>query len=246
MTFLFFFAIVALVIGAPTAMWFKTWPDALLRWLPRVVGTDYIAQGQFRDAVVPRFRADGPPMEVRLAALGSWILGAMFVPGLLMGLIGLVMMGLGLVSIPGLILAARLFLLGRPLLLGEPGAAARARSLAQFARILNYVVLSICGVGLLSQVPDVLRHGLGSNALGLIALWLSVALYGGISLTHASLLDRAAKAIDDEGFAPEALAGLRIDAQGAAVMPHMSEETLDGMSEEMLEGMSEEERRRGR
>lgn len=242
MTFLFFFAIVALVIGAPTAMWFKTWPDALLRWLPRVVGTENIARGQFRDAVVPKFRSDGPPMEVRLAALGSWILGAMFVPGLLMGLIGLVMMGLGLVSIPGLILAARLFLLGRPLLLGEPGAAARARSLAQFARILNYVVLAVCSVGLMAQVPDVLRHGLASNAMGLVGLWLSVALYGGISLTHASLLDRAAKAIEEEGFAPQALAGVRIDAQGAAVMPRMSDE----MSEEMSEEMSDEERRRGR
>ena len=96
MFFFLSFLCVALVIGAPTAMWFKTWPDALLRWLPR---------GQFRDAVVPKFRADGPPMEVRFAALGSWVLGAMLVPGLLMGLLGLVMMGLGLVSIPGLILA---------------------------------------------------------------------------------------------------------------------------------------------
>ena len=227
------FLCVALVIGAPTAMWFKTWPDALLRWLPR---------GQFRDAAVPKFRADGPPMEVRLAALGSWILGAMFVPGLLMGLFGLVVMGLGLVSIPGLILAGRLFFLGRPLLLGEPGAAARARSLAQFARILNYVVLALCGVGLLSQAPELLRHGLASNVLGLVALSLSVALYAGISLTHASMLDRAARAIDEEGFAPQALGGVRIDAQGAAVMPQMSEE----MSDEMSEEMSDEERRRGR
>ncbi|MBK8695207.1 MAG: hypothetical protein IPN17_23760 [Deltaproteobacteria bacterium] len=237
MFFFLSFLCVALVIGAPTAMWFKTWPDALLRWLPR---------GQFRDAVVPKFRADGPPMEVRFAALGSWVLGAMFVPGLLMGLLGLVMMGLGLVSIPGLILAGRLFFLGRPLLLGEPGAADRARSLAQFARILNYVVLAICGVGVLSQVPEVLRHGAASNALGLMALSLSVAVYAGISLAHASLLDRAAKAIDGEGVATLAPGGVRIDAQGAAVMPEMSEEMSEEMSDGMSDGMSEEERRRGR
>lgn len=228
--------LVGLVIGVPTAMWFTSWPDALSRWPPRVVGSESIARGQLHDAVVPKFRADGPPMEVRLAALGSWILGAMFVPGLLLGLFGLVAMGLGLVSIPGLVLAWRLFCLGRPLLLGEPGAAARARSLSRFARILNYVVLAACGAGLLTQVPELLHNGLRANIWGFVAIALSVALYAGISLTHASLLDRAAKALDDEDAATNAtLGGVRIDAQGAAAMR---------MPEEMSEEMSDEERRR--
>ena len=231
--------LVGVVIGVPTAMWFTTWPDALSRWLPRVVGSESITRGQFRDAVVPKFRADGPPMEVRLAALGSWILGAMFVPGLLLGLFGLVAMGLGLVSIPGLVLAWRLFFLGRPLLLGEPGAAARARSLSQFARILNYVVLAACGAGLLTQLPELLHNGLRANIWGFVAIALSVALYAGISLTHASLLARAAPALHHV-YAPTTATrgGARSDAQGAAVAPMLFEE----MSEEMSD---EERRRRG-
>ena len=69
-----------------------------------------------------------------------------------------------------------------------------------------------------------------------MAIALSVALYAGISLTHASLLDRAAKALDDEDAATNAtLGGVRIDAQGAAAMR---------MPEEMSEEMSDEERRR--
>lgn len=229
----------ALVIGAPTAMWFNTWPGALGRWLPRVVGSESIARGQFRDAVVPRFLADGPPMEVRLAALGSWILGTMFVPGLMLGLFGLVAMGLGLVSIPGLILAWRLFFLGRPLLRGESEAAPKARALARFARVLNYLVLAVCGAAAALQAPELWRHGLQTGAWGTVAMALAVGLYAGVSLAHAALLERAARAIDEQEATTQAvITGLRIEVPAAAGGPPMSE----GMSE----GMSEESARAGR
>ncbi|MDO9016422.1 MAG: hypothetical protein Q8S73_44420 [Deltaproteobacteria bacterium] len=231
MTVLFLLGFVALVIGVPTAMWIRTWPDSLEHWLPHVVGTEHITRGQFRDAVVARYRGDGPPVAVRLAALGAWILGTMFVPGLMLGVSGLFVAGIGVVSIPGLVLAWRLFALGRPLLLADPEAAVKARGLARFARILNYVVLACCGLAGGLQLLERWGHGhYGSG--GVEALILLVATYAGISLAHAALLDRAAEAIDEQhGVGQPALAGVRIDLPLAAgEIP-----TAEGMPEELSE-----------
>jgi hypothetical protein len=222
--------LLALVVGVPIAMWAQTWPDALSRWFPRVIGAGQDHQGLIR--------ADGPPREVRLAALGAWILGTMFVPGLLLGLFGLVAAGLGLVSVPGLYLAWRLFFLGRPLLLGEPAAAARARGLAQFARILNYLVLAACGVGVALQVANLRHPGTHPDtALG-IAMVLAVAVYAGVSLAHAALLDRAAAAIDAQTADQAAPGGVRVDyALASAEAP-----AAEGMFDEGPEGASEKKR----
>lgn len=240
MTVLFLLGFVALVIGVPTAMWIRTWPDSLEHWLPHVVGTEHITRGQFRDAVVARYRGDGPPVAVRLAALGAWILGTMFVPGLMLGVSGLFVAGIGVVSIPGLVLAWRLFALGRPLLLADPEAAVKARGLARFARILNYVVLACCGLAGALQLLERLGQGRYGNSGGIEALILLVATYAGISLAHAALLDRAAEAIDEQhGIGQPALAGVRIDLPLAAGEIPTAEE----MPEEMSEEMSEEQRR---
>lgn len=209
----FLFLSALLIVVVPFAMWFSTAPSARDRWLPHVVGTESVGRGQFREAVVPRLRADGPPGVVRAAAVGSWALGAMFIPGLGAGLFGLLLMGLGLVSVPGLILAARLFLLGAPLLRAEPEAAVKARALARFARVLNYVVLGLCGVAVATMVPDVMRRGFRGDAPGFLALVLAVVTYAGLSLGHAWLLVRSAEAIEAQ-HAPSdaALSGLRIAA----------------------------------
>lgn len=207
-----------LVVSVPTAMWFTTWRSAWDRWLPRVVGTESVGQGQYRDAVVPRLRADGPPMAVRAAALGCWVLGTMFVPGLLAGLSGLVALGVGLISIPSLILAARLFLLGAPLLRAEPAAAVKARSLAHFARVLNYVVLALCGGALVIQLPEAVSRGGHNTATLGVAFALVVTLYAGVSLGHAALLIRSAEAIEaQQPPAAVDLTGLRIGGDASDV-----------------------------
>lgn len=224
-SFLFLLGMVGLVLGVPTAMWFKTWPDALDRWLPREEGGPHDGT---------RLRIEGPPVDVRLAALASWILGTMFVPGLLLGVIGLFVGGVGIVSVPGLILAWQLFFLGAPLLRAEPEAARKARGLARFARILNYVVLGICAgaVGL-----QLFHHPGHSDLLAVLAGALSIALYAGVSLTHASLLDRAADAIDAQhGARPNLGGNVRLDVSAATASP-------DASAEEDWDEGSEAERR---
>ncbi len=222
---LFLIAFIAiLVLTVPVAMWFTTWRSAWERWLPRVVSTENVGHGEYRDATVSRLRADGPPMVVRLAALGSWVLGTMFVPGLLGCLCGLLFVGLGLLLVPGLILAARLFLLGAPLLHAEPASAVKARSLARFARVLNYVVLALCSGALVINLPEVVRHGGHGSAGNGIAIALGVALYAGLSLAHAALLIRSAEAIEaQQPPAAVGLSGLRIDALAGYVPPQEDE-----------------------
>jgi hypothetical protein len=166
----------------------------------------------------------------------------MFVPGLLLGLFGLVAAGLGLVSIPGLYLAGRLFFLGRPLLLGEPAAAAKARSLAKFARILNYVVLSACGLGAALQLANLRHPGTHPDLAVSLFMVLSVAAYAGVSLAHAALLDRAAAAVDAQNaVGDEALSGVRVgDALAAGEAPF-----ADEMSEARFDGGAEKKRGEG-
>ncbi len=196
----------------PVILYFTKRGDAFRRWTPDQIGTQSIAGGGFRDAEIPAFGAEGPPKIVQVAAVGAWTLGQMFVPGLAAGLFGLLFL-MGLVSIPGLILAARLFLLGGPLLRGEPEAASKARSLARFARILNVIVVAVSLLGTGVMVSDALQvnHGL-SRFLSTIWMPLSVLVYAAVSFVHAWTLDRAADAIDRKTYNEQAMARVRVAA----------------------------------
>ena len=96
--------------------------------------------------------ADGPPALVHVTAVLCWIFGVAFLPGLAATLIGLLAMGIGVVGIPGLIAAARLFRLGGPLLRGEPQAAKTAREVSRYVRWLYFVVLAVPAVFGLSPI----------------------------------------------------------------------------------------------
>jgi hypothetical protein len=157
------------------------------RWLVEV--PEPTPGGPFRDddgqAPSPRrYVAEhhGAPRGVKVVAVVSLVLGHMFLPGLLAGLFGLPFYGLGLVSIPGLVLAARIYGNAFGLLRCAPWAAAEARRLQTFAVRLNVVVLSVVAVCML--------------AWGLHPLLVFTAVYACISLLHAEGLGRAADAID--------------------------------------------------
>lgn len=123
------------------------------------------------------------PKDLRMIAMWSIGMGQMFVPGLLAGLFGLIVWGLGLVSIPGLILAMRIWRVGPALLRAEPTSVKRARSAARFAETLNVIILVLMVVGLLAM-PDV----------GFV--WLGTAIYAMISLAHAQGLRHAASTVE--------------------------------------------------
>lgn len=123
------------------------------------------------------------PALIRRTALWSIYMGQMAVPGALLGLIGMFAAGLGLVSIPGLALAIRIWRLGYALLRRDPEAVAEARQLVPFAIWLNVVTLLVGGVALL----------LGAWGLTLV-LWP----YGLVSLAHAEAMRRCAELLELE------------------------------------------------
>ena len=142
---------------------------------------------------VPRYLPAAPTL-VRVAAFSCFLFGQMFLPGLVMGVFGMVMAGIGLVSIPGLITAAKIYRAGFALLRREPRAAYfRARDAAAWALWLNGIIM--CGSLVAMATP--LRHN------GWV-LTLVLDGYGALSIAQALLLRRVARAYEDALFAGSA------------------------------------------
>jgi len=155
------------------------------------VAADTATVGVYRaGGDVPRYLQEAPRL-VRWTAFSCFLFGQMFVPGLAMGLFGLVMAGVGVVSIPGLITAAKIYRVGFSLLRRDYRVAVlRARDAAAWALWLNGIIF----VGSLLFVPRALdHHGIG----GIIAF---VDGYGALSIAQALLMLRAVRVHEDEFF----------------------------------------------
>jgi hypothetical protein len=94
--------------------------------------------------------------------------------------------GLGLVGIPGMILAVRIWRLGYAMLRREPDAANEARTLARFAVVLNVLAITI-GVALVAIW-----------GIGLAGVTMTLVGYGAVSLAHAGAMRRCADLLDAE------------------------------------------------
>ena len=182
--FLLYFVVV------PALTFLRQEPRHRDRWRRRwqVMVPEATPGGSFRDDASSRYPSrymaeqHGAPRAVKVVAVASLVLGHMFVPGALAGLYGLPIYGLGLISIPGLVLAARIYRNAFGLLRCDPLAATEARRLEAFAIHLNAIVLAVVAVGTLAWGPN--------------ALLVFTAVYACISLVHAYGLGRAAAAID--------------------------------------------------
>lgn len=128
------------------------------------------------------------PATIRRTALWSIYMGQMAVPGGLLGMFGLLAGGLGLVSIPGLILAVRIWRLGYAMLRGDAGAADEARTLSRFALILNGVAMVIA----------MLLIVLGGVELAPVSAVLVV--YGAVSIAHAAAMKRCAELLEADAL----------------------------------------------
>ncbi|MFO7561728.1 MAG: hypothetical protein R6X02_03705 [Enhygromyxa sp.] len=133
-------------------------------------------------AVLTQQRA---PALIRRTALWSIYMGQMAVPGGLLGLIGAMFGGLGLLSIPGMILALRIWRLGYAMLRRDPEAEREALVLHRFAIRLNVAALVV------AAVLPVLAFELGVISLVLVG-------YGAVSFAHAEALRRCAGLLAQE------------------------------------------------
>ncbi len=124
------------------------------------------------------------PTSVRIAAASSIVFGSMFVPGLAWALVGLVMMGAGLLGIPGLIVAACLWSSGHKLLRGDQEGAISSARAATGALYLN--VFLVIGAGLVAALAD------SRDVLPLAAF---VGGYALLSIGQALVVAKAARTV---------------------------------------------------
>jgi hypothetical protein len=167
------------------------------RWREIATGTvaaDGTAAGIYRaGGEVPRYLHEAPRL-VRWTAFSCFLFGQMFVPGLVVGLFGMVMAGIGLCSIPGLITAAKIYRAGFALLRRQPRLAYfRARDAAAWALWLNGVILAGSFFVMLTPIGPTSRSG--------FQLLAFIDGYGVASILQALLLRRAARTWEDALFA---------------------------------------------
>lgn len=124
------------------------------------------------------------PGVVRLAAATCFVMGAMFLPGLAWGLFGLIAMGAGLLSIPGLIIAAWLWQVGFQLLRADPTGAVSAARAAAVSFYFN--VLLVLGAGFAAALAG------DEGVVGLAAL---VGSYAIVSILQAGVMAVAAREV---------------------------------------------------
>jgi hypothetical protein len=153
-----------------------------------------------REVLVPR-RA---PKLIRGTALWSIYMGQMAVPGGLLGLVGVAFGGIGLVSLPGLLLAVRIWRLGYMLLRRDEQAAAEARALQRFAVTLNVIAVLVAALLVMFGGWD------------LVGVSLVLLVYGAVSFAHAEAMRRCAELLEAE---PQPRAETIVRAPASAVAP---------------------------
>jgi len=193
-----FLLLLTIPIIVPAAMYFSGRSAGRKMWGLVLRGYEKHGAGAYRVQVRPVWAAGKPPLSVHIAAISSFILGQMVVPGVFAALVGLVvsfeilfrgphspgeyvilvLMG----SVPtGLMIGGRLLNIGLILLQREEGAAQKARDLARFSLIHNAVLILLM----------LLVYAFGGND----AVYFPVA-YQLVSIAQALLLMKAASAID--------------------------------------------------
>jgi hypothetical protein len=153
--------------------------------------------GAYRQTHVRAWKAGQAPLAVRLAALSSFFLGQMIVPGMLAAFGGMValantfsstrsspLLAVLLLSTPtGILVAASLLSSGSAMLNRAYDAAPRARSTARWALGHNLALLAALGL------VAALRPDEADSAF-------LPAVYACVSLAQAFLMRRAARALD--------------------------------------------------
>jgi hypothetical protein len=195
----------ALLVTVPLTLYFSGRSAGRDVWGLFLQGYEKRGAGAYRAQIQPVWAAGKPPISVRLAAITSFILGQMVVPGALAALFGLVISlellsrsshSLGdyvihvlVLSAPtGLMIGGRLLGVGLSLLQRAEESTKNARKVARFSIIHNVVLLVFMVIFAALRADD---------AAG------PMAGYALISIAQACLLLRAARAVDEHSVAEE-------------------------------------------
>lgn len=191
MTSIFLIALACLTL--PTLLYFGLSGGRGPEWGLVRAGDEPVGEGAYRRAHVKRWKLGSAPMVVRVAAVSSFFLGQMILPGALAALVGFVMLfgahhvePLWLVlqiSAPtGLAVAAMLLSTGWAMLARDPSAEAKARKAARWAIGHNLALLVGLGVAVTADPREPL-------------LALPSCIYACFSIGQALVVRRAAAAL---------------------------------------------------
>ncbi|HEY2743779.1 MAG TPA: hypothetical protein VGL86_04120 [Polyangia bacterium] len=190
------FAVVAFVMLFTASLPY-VFVESRWRWRWREVEAGRVAAdrgsaGIYRAAGdVPRYLHEAPRL-IRWTAFSCFVFGQMFVPGLAMGLCGILAGGVGVVSIPGLITSAKIYRVGLSLLRRDPRRSVlRARDAAAWALWLNGIVFAFS----LVFVPHAFSSAGTAVMIGI------VDGYGLLSVLQALLMLHAVRKWEDALFA---------------------------------------------
>ena len=161
------------------------------------------------------------PRLLRVAAFSCLFFGQMFVPGLVMGVFGLVAAGIGVVSIPGLITAAKLYSGGLSLLRRDPVRSFwKVRDAAQWALWLNGIIIA-------GSIPFA-AYGLLYHHGAMLGLVVFFDGYGLLSILQALLCLHAVRRYEDALFVPTRM--VRFRGAWHQVVTPPANERLDRLS----------------
>jgi hypothetical protein len=139
---------------------------------------------------------DRAPAVVRLAAASAQIFGITFVPGLLFAVAGCFVYGVGLLGVPGLVVAWCQFPVSAALLRRDAGAPRIARRLADLATALNLLIVLGTGMVVVPLVAGECISGSGTMARELVPPILPLLAWALLSLGQAALLRAAASLVE--------------------------------------------------
>lgn len=177
----------------PATWWFATVPMVLgpviafvgaernhrSAWIKELPFSDVPELASYRTQAMVTGYSTRAPVEIRLAAASCFAFGIAFIPGLLLGLFGLLVMGVGLLSIPGLYVAHELWRAGHWLL---QASFEQARRAAHVSKMFNFVLMVI-GVTTLG-----LEALTGADRAWLVLTGVSLG-YVFLSLAHAAWIE---------------------------------------------------------
>ncbi len=176
----------ALLVGVPFVVLERT---GRLAWVREISLSSYVPSAPYRTTTVHETRKlFGAPSVVKWAALSCFVFGAMIVPGLIAGGIGIVAGGYGVASLPGLVVAAMIWRVGPKLMTKAADAPKAARSAALASLTLNVPIAigsAACGIGMFA----------GDRGGELFCVF--VLCYALLSIGQALLLRRAATIVED-------------------------------------------------
>lgn len=195
----------ALFVTVPLTLYFSGRAAGRDVWGLFLQGYEKRGSGAYRAQITPVWATGKPPLSVHLAAITSFILGQMVVPGALAALLGLVVsleilsrgvhspgeyvIHVLVLSAPtGLMIGGKLLSVGLSLLQRADGAVENARKVARFSIIHNVVLLVAMAVLFIAGAAE--------------AVLLTV-VYSTISIAQACLLHRAARAVEEHSVAEE-------------------------------------------